>query len=61
MQRYGIRGGYHVIECKDRDEAVELAWRIPTLAAGGVVEVQPCDVGGMTGAGVFAQEWTKSS
>lgn len=34
-------GGYHVIECKDRDEAVAIALRIPTLAAGGVVEVRP--------------------
>jgi hypothetical protein len=34
-------GGYHVIECKDREEAVAIALRIPTLAAGGVVEVRP--------------------
>jgi hypothetical protein len=34
-------GGYHLIECKDRDEAVSLALRIPTLAAGGAVEVRP--------------------
>jgi hypothetical protein len=34
-------GGYHVIECRDRDEAVAIALRIPTLAAGGVVEVRP--------------------
>jgi hypothetical protein len=34
-------GGYHLIECKDRDEAVAIASRIPTLAAGGVVEVRP--------------------
>jgi len=34
-------GGYHLIECKDRDEAVSLALRIPTLPAGGVVEVRP--------------------
>src|SRR5262249_42440898 len=34
-------GGYHVIECKDRDEAISLALRIPTLPAGGVVEVRP--------------------
>ena len=33
-------GGYHVIECKDRDEAVAIALRIPTLLAGGVVEVR---------------------
>jgi len=34
-------GGYHLIECKDRDEAVAIALRIPALAAGGVVEVRP--------------------
>lgn len=34
-------GGYHLIECKDRDEAISLAMRIPTLAAGGVIEVRP--------------------
>ena len=34
-------GGYHLIECKDRDEAVSIARRIPTLAAGGSIEVRP--------------------
>ena len=34
-------GGYHLIECQDRDEAVAIARRIPTLAAGGTVEVRP--------------------
>jgi hypothetical protein len=34
-------GGYHLIECKDRDEAVAIALRIPALAAGGVIEVRP--------------------
>jgi hypothetical protein len=34
-------GGYHLIECKDRDEAVSIALRIPTLAAGGMIEVRP--------------------
>jgi hypothetical protein len=34
-------GGYHLIECKDRDEAVSIALRIPTLAVGGTVEVRP--------------------
>lgn len=33
-------GGYHVVECKDCAEAVSLAQRIPTLPAGGVVEVR---------------------
>jgi hypothetical protein len=30
-----------IIECKDRDEAVSAALRIPTLAAGGLIEVRP--------------------
>jgi len=34
-------GGYHLIECKDRDEAVSIALRIPTLAVGGSIEVRP--------------------
>ena len=34
-------GGYHVLECATRDEAVAHALRIPTLEAGGVVEVRP--------------------
>ena len=34
-------GGYHLIECKDRDEAVSIALRVPTLAAGGAIEVRP--------------------
>jgi hypothetical protein len=34
-------GGYHLIDCKDRDEAVAIALRIPTLAAGGSIEVRP--------------------
>jgi hypothetical protein len=34
-------GGYHLIECKDRDEAVSIALRIPALAAGGSIEVRP--------------------
>jgi hypothetical protein len=34
-------GGYHLIECKDRDEAVAIALRFPTLPAGGVIEVRP--------------------
>jgi hypothetical protein len=34
-------GGYHLIECKDRDEAVSIALRIPTLAIGGSIEVRP--------------------
>ena len=34
-------GGYHLIDCNDREEAVAIALRIPTLPAGGVVEVRP--------------------
>jgi hypothetical protein len=33
-------GGYHVLECRDLDEAVAFARRIPTLPAGGRVEVR---------------------
>ena len=33
-------GGYHLIECKDRDEAISIALRIPTLPAGGSIEVR---------------------
>jgi hypothetical protein len=36
-------GGYHLIECQDRNEAIAIARRIPTLAAGGVVEVRPVE------------------
>jgi hypothetical protein len=34
-------GGYHLIECKDLNEAISIAARIPTLPAGGAVEVRP--------------------
>jgi len=34
-------GGFHLVECKDLDEAVAIAQRIPTFSAGGVVEVRP--------------------
>jgi hypothetical protein len=34
-------GGFHLVECKDLDEAVAIAKRIPTFSAGGVVEVRP--------------------
>ncbi len=34
-------GGYHVIECKDLDEAISIAGRIPTLPVGGAIEVRP--------------------
>ena len=34
-------GGYHLIECRDLDEAIAIAGRIPTLPAGGAIEVRP--------------------
>lgn len=34
-------GGFHLIECKDLDEALAIAGRIPTLRVGGTVEVRP--------------------
>jgi hypothetical protein len=36
-------GGYHLIECADLDEALSIARRIPTIDAGGVIEVRPLD------------------
>jgi len=33
-------GGYHLIECKDVDEAIAIAQRIPTIPFGGAVEVR---------------------
>jgi hypothetical protein len=34
-------GGYHLIDCKDREEAVAIALRFPTLPVGGLIEVRP--------------------
>lgn len=34
-------GGYHLVDCKDLDEALSIARRIPTLPAGGAIEVRP--------------------
>jgi hypothetical protein len=34
-------GGSFLVECQDRDEAMALAGRIPTLRAGGAIEVRP--------------------
>lgn len=34
-------GGYHLLECSSREEAIRLAQKIPTLPAGGTVEVRP--------------------
>jgi hypothetical protein len=33
-------GGYHLIDCRDLREAMSIAARIPTLPAGGTVEVR---------------------
>ena len=33
-------GGYHLVECKDLDEALSIAKRIPSLRVGGAVEVR---------------------
>ncbi len=34
-------GGYHLVECKDLDEAIAIAVRIPTIRVGGSIEVRP--------------------
>ncbi len=36
-------GGYHLVECKDLDDAIALAKRIPTLRVGGTIEVRPVE------------------
>ena len=36
-------GGYHLVECRDLDEAIAIAMRIPTLPAGGSIEVRPVE------------------
>jgi hypothetical protein len=36
-------GGYHILECKDLDEALSIARRIPTLKVGGAIEVRPIE------------------
>ena len=36
-------GGYHLIECRDLDEAISIAKEIPTLRAGGTIEVRPIE------------------
>jgi hypothetical protein len=33
-------GGYHLVECKNLDEAISIAKRFPTLPFGGAVEVR---------------------
>ena len=37
-------GGYHLVECRDLDEALSIAARIPTLPAGGAIEVRPLEL-----------------
>lgn len=34
-------GGYHLIDCANLDEALAIAEKIPTLPAGGTIEVRP--------------------
>jgi len=34
-------GGYHVVECENREEALAIAGQIPTLPHGGTIEVRP--------------------
>lgn len=36
-----LLAGYHLVECRDLDEALSIAARIPTLSAGGAIEVRP--------------------
>ncbi len=36
-------GGFHLIECRDRDEALSIAKRIPSLRVGAAVEVRPVE------------------
>ena len=33
-------GGYHLVECRNLDEATSIAARIPTLPVGGTIEVR---------------------
>jgi hypothetical protein len=39
-------GGYYLVDCKDLDEAIDLARRIPEVKYGGSIEVRPIwDIG----------------
>ena len=38
----GAVGGYYVFEADSREEAIDLASRIPAARLGGAVEVRPC-------------------
>jgi hypothetical protein len=33
-------GGYHLVECRDLDQAIAIAGRIPTVRVGGSIEVR---------------------
>jgi hypothetical protein len=39
-------GGFEIIECRDRDEAIAAAKRFPALRVGSLVEVRPMVTGG---------------
>ena len=34
-------GGYYLVECRDLDEAISIAARIPSVRVGGSIEVRP--------------------
>jgi len=36
-------GGCHLVECKDLDEAMSIAMRLPSLRVGGSIEVRPTE------------------
>ena len=36
-------GGFHIVECRDVDEALAIAAGIPTLRVGGTIEVRPVE------------------
>ncbi len=36
-------GGFHIVECRDMEEALTIAARIPTLRVGGTIEVRPVE------------------
>lgn len=52
-------GGYHLVECKDLDEAISIAQRIPTLRVGGSVEVRPLN--SPTGSAVEHEQQPRSA
>lgn len=40
-----VIGGFEIVECASREEAVELARRFPALRAGSIMEVRPLMTG----------------